>query len=171
MYHGGYSDVCKGQYNDEAVAGKVVRVYLSSNPKEIIKVGCWWCSRLLVYINNRPRLVEVLQRSCGLEVSPSSKRAAPLGRYNDRELVRDGIGMDGEWEHQQVCEGESRSGSIWTWVFFIQGRCIRSSLTITRLLQLGDVVEGLIYTHDQGIIHGNLKGVGCKARSCLPARS
>ena len=29
----------------------------------------------------------------------------------------------------------------------------------TRHPQLGDVAEGLIYMHDQGMIHGNLKGV------------
>jgi len=34
-----------------------------------------------------------------------------------------------------------------------------SSLTITRLLQLRDVTRGLIFVHDQGIIHGNLEGV------------
>ena len=36
---------------------------------------------------------------------------------------------------------------------------LRLLLTITYLLQLRDVTKGLIYMHDQGIIHGNLKGV------------
>ena len=32
-------------------------------------------------------------------------------------------------------------------------------LTITRLLQLGDVTRGLIYMHGEGVVHGDLKGV------------
>ena len=30
---------------------------------------------------------------------------------------------------------------------------------IARLMQLGDVARGLIYMHDQGMVHGGLKGV------------
>ena len=37
--------------------------------------------------------------------------------------------------------------------------CLYLSLAMTQLLQLKDVVRGLIYMHDQGIIHGDLKGV------------
>ena len=44
-------------------------------------------------------------------------------------------------------------------LFLIQGPFLRVSLTITWLLQLGDVTRGLIYMHDQGTIHGNLNGV------------
>jgi serine/threonine protein kinase len=32
-------------------------------------------------------------------------------------------------------------------------------LTVIRLTQLSDVAKGLIYVHDQGMIHGDLKGV------------
>jgi len=106
-----------------------------------------------------------------MEVSPSSQRAAPLRHYNDRESVRDGVGVDGEWEHQRICEGETPRGSTGTCVFFVQGPCIRSSLTISQFLQLVDVTTGLVYMRDQGIIHGNLKGVGFKSRSCFPAHS
>ena len=35
----------------------------------------------------------------------------------------------------------------------------RQSPTTTLLLQLGDVAEGLIYMHGQGVVHGDLKGV------------
>jgi len=34
-----------------------------------------------------------------------------------------------------------------------------SSLIITQLVQLKDVVKGLIYLHDKAMIHGDLKGV------------
>lgn len=38
--------------------------------------------------------------------SPSpSKRAAVVRRDHDRGSVRDGIGVDGEGEHQRVCQG------------------------------------------------------------------
>ena len=45
------------------------------------------------------------------------------------------------------------------YVFFVRYpyRCL--SLTIARLLQLRDATKGLIYMHDQGIVHGDLKGV------------
>ena len=39
---------------------------------------------------------------------------------------------------------------------------------ITRLLQLRDVTKGLIYMHDQGIIHGNLNGVRFRTSSRCP---
>jgi len=35
----------------------------------------------------------------------------------------------------------------------------RSSLIIARILQLKDIVKGLIYMHGEGMIHGDLKGV------------
>jgi len=44
-------------------------------------------------------------------------------------------------------------------VCFLSWPTSRSSLTITQFLQLRDVARGLIYMHDQGIVHGDLKGV------------
>ena len=35
----------------------------------------------------------------------------------------------------------------------------RLLLRIARVPQLGDVTNGLIYMHDQDVVHGNLKGV------------
>ena len=40
-----------------------------------------------------------------MEFPPSSKRAAAVRCDDDRESVRDGIGVDGEREHQRFCEG------------------------------------------------------------------
>jgi len=51
-----------------------------------------------------------------VEGPPSSKRAA-IVRRDDRESVRDGVGVDEEWEHQQVCGGERRCGSVGTCAF------------------------------------------------------
>jgi len=53
--------------------------------------------------------------------------------------------------------------------FFVRGPYPRLSLTIMYLLQLRDVTKGLIYMHDEGIIHGNLKGVRFRACCQLPA--
>ena len=36
----------------------------------------------------------------------------------------------------------------------------QSSLVVTSFLQLKDVAKGLIYMHGEGMIHGDLKGVG-----------
>ena len=39
-----------------------------------------------------------------MEGSPSSERPVAVRRDDDRESARDGIRMDGEWEHQGVRE-------------------------------------------------------------------
>jgi len=40
--------------------------------------------------------------------NPSASKCAAAGRsHNDRESVRNGIRMDGEWEHQRFCEEPS----------------------------------------------------------------
>ena len=65
-------------------------------PKQVRRVGHWWCSRLFVYINNRTHLVEVLQGGCGMEGPPPSERAAAVGRDDDQDAVCDGVGVDGE---------------------------------------------------------------------------
>ena len=44
-------------------------------------------------------------------------------------------------------------------MFLIRGPSFRLSLMMIQLPQLGDVTVGLIYMHDQGIVHGDLKGV------------
>jgi len=42
-----------------------------------------------------------------MEHSSSSERVATVRRDNDRGPVCDGVGVDGEWERQRVCEGTS----------------------------------------------------------------
>jgi len=42
-----------------------------------------------------------------VEEPSSSESIAAVGCDNDRGQVCDGVGMDGEWEHQQVFEGAS----------------------------------------------------------------
>ena len=38
-----------------------------------------------------------------MEGPPSSTLAASVRRNNDRGYIRDGIGVDGEWEHHGIC--------------------------------------------------------------------
>jgi hypothetical protein len=77
---------------------------------------------------------EVLQGGRWMEDPSSSERVAAVGRDDDRDPVRDGIGVDGKWEHQPVCEGEyvnaDRLGLV---CILIQGSYLHLTLTITRL--------------------------------------
>ena len=56
--------------------------------------------------------VEVLQRVRDVEGTSSSERVAATGRHNDRGPVRDGVGVDGEREHQPICESTPGCESI-----------------------------------------------------------
>ena len=47
----------------------------------------------------------------------------------------------------------------WGSYVFVQGPYLHVSLTMTRSLQLRDATKGLIYIHDEGVVHGDLKGV------------
>ena len=48
---------------------------------------------------------EVLQGGRNVECSPPSKRATAVGGDNGCSQLRDGIGVDGKWEHQRVYQG------------------------------------------------------------------
>jgi len=56
--------------------------------------------------------VEVLQGVRDMEGSPSSERVAAARSDNDRESVRDGLGVDAKWQHQPVCEGALECESV-----------------------------------------------------------
>ena len=55
---------------------------------------------------------EVLQRIRDVEGSSSSERVAATGRHNDRDPVRDGVGMDDERKHQPICENTPGCESV-----------------------------------------------------------
>ena len=52
-----------------------------------------------------------------------------------------------------------RGSEFGTRAFFVRDSQPRLLLGIARVPQLGDVTNGLIYVHDQDVVHGNLKGV------------
>jgi hypothetical protein len=65
-----------------------------------------------------------------VEVPPPSERAAVVGRNDDRESVRNGIRVDGKRQHQPVCEGKYRHGSVGTRMLFVQSPYLHLSLII-----------------------------------------
>ena len=75
---------------------------------------------LIICINNRSCLAEVLQGSCGMEDPQSSECAATFRCDNDRESVRDGIGVDVERQHQRISSEGGRRGSAGTSTFSVQ---------------------------------------------------
>jgi hypothetical protein len=94
LCHGGFADVWKGQHRGREVAAKVLRVYLTSDFERIRKVDH---PRLVVCTNGLTVSgTGVLQGSCNVEVPPSPKRTATIGRNDGRESVCDGVGLDGK---------------------------------------------------------------------------
>jgi hypothetical protein len=93
--------------------------------------------------------------------NPSASECTAADRSDDdRDPVRNDIGVDGGWKHQRFREGASRRRPTRTCGFSIRGLAALSLLTI---LQLEGVARGLIYIHSQGMIHGDLKGVRCQS--------
>ena len=99
LYDGGSANVWRGNHEGRPVAVKALKVYQSSNIVRIRSVGSFCmvrvCIKRLILAH-----VEVLQRGCDMESSPPSKRAATFGSDNGRFSIRDGIGVDAEWERQ-----------------------------------------------------------------------
>jgi serine/threonine protein kinase len=162
---GGFADVWKGRHHGREVAAKVLRVCLTSDFVRIRKVGY---PRPDACVNGLSvSCTGVLQGGCGMEGPPPSQSAAAIRRDDDRDSVRDGIGVDDEWKHQPICEGGRQRRSVGACTHLVQGSYFHFALTIGSFPQLGGVTEGLIYMHDQGIIHGDLKGVRVPTAICL----
>ena len=102
LYRGGFGDVWKREYRGQEVAVKVVRTYADSDLKKISRVSNRWCSELqlqsFVDILTANR-AEVLQGVRDVENSPSSERVTAARSCNVGNSVRDGIGVDAQWEH------------------------------------------------------------------------
>jgi len=117
LCHGAFADVWKGQHRGRAVAAKVLRINLISDLERIRKVSSPW---LAVPTNELTSSNPGLLQGGHRVGNPSpSKRTAVLRRDNVREPVRDGVGVDGEREHQRVCEGALRCESVGARMFFV----------------------------------------------------
>ena len=83
-------------------AGKLQQRFLEYIKRMASSKSEEWVARcvpdMLYVLTNR--VSEVLQGGCRMERPPSSKRTATVRRNGIREPVRDGIGVDGEREHQ-----------------------------------------------------------------------
>jgi hypothetical protein len=86
-----------------------------------------------------------------------SERVAAVGCDNEQQPVRDGILVDGKWEHQRV--HPSPRGDVSRFEFVRVGFAALLLLTAIQLLLFKDVARGLIYMHSQAMTHGDPKGV------------
>jgi len=128
LYHGGFTDVWRSQYRGREVAVKAVRVHLNDDVEKIRKAGY---PQLVAFINELTAVrTEVLQGGRSVEDSSSSERVASVRRDDDRGSVRDGVRVDGEWEHKRVCGGASQRGSAGACRFLVQGPYLHLSLTV-----------------------------------------
>ena len=96
LYHGGWTDVWKGLYNEKEVAFKALRVY--SRGEHLIRrvgaPGLLWPYRSLTMTH-----AEVLPGGRDVE-SPSSREcASAVGCHKVRDPACHGIRLDGEREH------------------------------------------------------------------------
>ena len=103
----------------------------------------------------------VLQGNHNLEGPFPSKYPAVIGSFvlYSPLFLPDGLLLDGKWEYCGIRQIEPRRKS------FTVGESVRRLPTIPALsvpgcdLQLCGAVSGVIYLHEHGIIHGDLKGV------------
>ena len=109
----GFGDVRKREYQGQEVAVKVLRryadgglqkVYLRESPAEL---PIYFHVLIVAHL-------EVLQGAHSMERTPSSERVAPARSDNVLDTVRDGVGMDVEWQR----EGPSEYKSIRACRFF-----------------------------------------------------
>ena len=99
-YHGGYSEIWKGEYQGHPVAVKELKVHLTNDLNEVTSVGS--CCLLKSVYQFMLTIVEVLQGGSDMGGSLSSKCAATLRGNNGRPPICDGIRVDGKWEYQSV---------------------------------------------------------------------
>ena len=109
--------------------------------------------------------VGVLQGGCSVEHPPSSKCPAP-GRGDDlKEPICDGIGLDDEWKYWRIRQGKSGCKPDQARRFSPLESSHPRFIDDYGTPQLEGVAKGLIYIHDQGMIHADLKGVRLYCRN------
>ena len=93
-----------GGYQGRRVAVKALRVSLKSDLDKARRVGHF---KPESQPTDRDR-AEVLQGGDQVEISQSSKCVTAPGSDGGRGTIRDGVRMDGKWEHHRVHQVPSR---------------------------------------------------------------
>jgi len=96
-----------GEHQGRKVAVKVLKVYSTSDFIKITNVGHHLRFARSAYqrADDRCDRADVLQGSHDMEEPLPSKCAPAVGSDNGEEAVCNGLGMDGQWEHQRVHRG------------------------------------------------------------------
>jgi hypothetical protein len=127
LCRGGFADVWKCRYDDREVAVKDLKGYRMNDLEKIRKVGC---PQIVACINELTvSRTDILSGGCDMEDPSSSKCVAVAGCNDVRESVRDGIGLDGRWQHQRVCEGACGRRSVEACTYAVRGPYSFSPLT------------------------------------------
>ncbi|KAF9642573.1 kinase-like protein [Thelephora ganbajun] len=117
LYSGGFGDVWNREYQGQQVAIKVLRTYVHSDLRKIIRR---FCKEFVTWKSLRhPNILPLL----GVAMSETQ------------------FAMVSQW---------MPNGNI--------NHFVKSHLDVNRFELLGDAARGLIYMHEQGMIHGDLKG-------------
>ena len=94
------------------------------------------------------------------------KCAAIAGGDNGGQPIRNGIRMDDQREYQRIHQVARGGRSVRACRRLVSAADL-NSLMVVWSPQLQDVTRGLIYMHGEGMIHGDLKGVGLRASQSL----
>jgi len=91
-----------GEHQGRTVAVKVLKVYSTSDFNKITCVGRYLRFSKSPYrrADDHCDRADVLQGSHNVEEPLPSKRAPTVGSDNGEKALRDGLRMDGQWEHQ-----------------------------------------------------------------------
>ncbi|KAF9645270.1 kinase-like protein [Thelephora ganbajun] len=117
LYRGGFGDVWNCEYQGRQVAVKVLRTYVHSDLRKIIRR---FCKEFVTW-----------KALCHPNVLPLLGVA----------MLETQFAMVSEW---------MPNGNI--------NHFVKSHLDVNRFELLGDVARGLIHMHEQGMVHGDLKG-------------
>ena len=160
LYRGGYADVWEGEHGGRKVAVKVLTIYMTSNLGKITRVSC-----VTTHVRTGRLItdhIEVLQGSHNMEGSSSPERSTAVGGNNDEQPIRNGIRMDDQREYQRIHQVARGGRSVRACRHLVSAADL-NSLMIAWSQQLQGIARGLIYMHGEGMIHGDLKGVGLRA--------
>ena len=156
LYRGGFGDVSKRKYQGREVAVKTLKVYATSDLQEVARVSRYWRSLFTGTLN------KIVKRFCREFVPWKALQHPNVLPLLGVIMTETEFAMVSEWMpngninqfltvHKDANRFELVSSSFES--------PPPSPLTVVLFPQLCDVTRGLIYMHDQGMVHGDLKGV------------